>query len=125
AASTLTGDRPVGLEDTLEWTGVARIAGLDSGGTAVDSRHDNTDTGYLALDLDFDALRSKYGDLLTVDTIMDEINSHFLPQNNATVNNLQNISLATLSNQIPDTGNTFNFDFELTNISNTASNFWV
>lgn len=125
AATSLTGDRAIGLDDALEWTGVARIAVLNSDGTAVESRYGNTETGFLPLDIDFDSLRSKYGNLLTVDTIINEINTHFQPQNNAVVNNLQNISLATLSNQIPDTGDTFNFDFELSNISNSAANFWV
>lgn len=125
AATTLTGDRAVGYDEGLEWTGSVRIAALRSDGSAPNGRYDNVDGGFPALDLDLDALRSEYGDLLTVETIMNEINSHFAPRNNAVIENLQNVQLAALSNTVPDTGNTFNFDFELENISDTASNFWV
>lgn len=125
AASSLTGERAVGYEDALEWTGAARISVLMPDGTAPGSRYGNTDTGYLSLDLDFDALRSKYGDLLTVETIMNEINSHFQPQAKAAVGNLQDIQLTGISDFVPDTGDTFTFDFELENISATNGNFWV
>lgn len=124
-AQSLTGDRLVGYDEALEWTGSLRIAALKTDGTSPDSRYGNTESGYPALDLDLDALRSEYGDLLTVETIMKEINEHFQPQNNAVIGNMQNVELAAMSNVIPDTGNTFNFDFELSNISETASNFWV
>lgn len=124
-APQLTGERLVAADDALEWSGVVRIAALYETGGAVDSRYNNTETGYLALDLDLDALQGQYGDLLTMQNLIDEINTHFTPQNNAVVGNLQNIGLAAISDTIPDTGNTLNFDFELTNISDTSSNFWV
>lgn len=125
AASDLMGERPVGYDESFEWTGTARIAILNEDGTAPASRYDNSVAGYMALDLDFDAMRSQYGDLLTTQNIMDEINAHFQPQNNAVVGNMQDIALAAISNNVPDTGNTFNFDFDLKNISATDSNFWV
>lgn len=125
AASTLTGDRLVGYDDASEWTGTVRIAVLNPDGTAPDSYYSNTDTGHLALDLDLDALRGQYGSLLTTQNIMDEINAYFQPRNNAVVGNMQDITLASLSNTVPDTGNTYSFDFQLTNISATNSNFWV
>lgn len=125
AASTLTGDRLVGYDEGLEWSGTVRIAALMTDGLAPDSRYDNSEAGFPALDLDMDALRSEYGDLLTVETIMKEINEHFQPQNNAVIGNMQNVELAAMSNVIPDAGNTFDFDFELSNFSETASNFWV
>lgn len=125
AASSLTGDRAVGYDEAVEWTGTMRIAALMEDGTSPAGRYDNTDSGFPALDLNFDALRSQYGDLLTVETIMKEINSHFQPQNNASVGNMKNIQLAAISNTVPDAGNTFNFDFELENFSATASNFWM
>lgn len=122
--STLTGTRLVGHENLLEWTGTARIAALNENGTAPSSRYGDVDAGYLALDLDFDALRSEYGDRLTTDVIIREINSHFTPQNRAVVGNMNNIRMAAISDQVPDGGN-FTFDFELENISDTNSNFWV
>lgn len=125
AASTLTGDRLVAYEDSSEWTGMARIALLNPDGTAPGPYYGNLDSGYLALDLDFDAMRAQYGGLLTTQNIIDEINAHFTPQNNAVIGNLQNVGLAAISNTIPDTGNTFSFDFELTNVSDSTSNFWV
>src|SRR5690606_9603857 len=76
AASTLTGDRLVGYDEGLEWSGTVRIAALMTDGLAPDSRYDNSEAGFPALDLDMDALRSEYGDLLTVETIMKEINEH-------------------------------------------------
>jgi flagellar hook-associated protein 1 len=125
AASTLTGDRLVGYEDASEWSGTVRIAVLNEDGSAPDSYYDNTESGHLALDLDLDALRGQFGDLLTTQNIMDEINAYFQPQNNAVVNNMQDISIASLSNTVPDVGNTYSFDFQLENISSTNSNFWV
>jgi flagellar hook-associated protein FlgK len=125
AATSLTGDRAVGYDEGLEWSGTVRIAALRTDGSAPDARYGSSDGGFPALDLDLDALRSEYGDLLTVETIMNEINAHFAPRNNAVIENMQNVQLAALSNTVPDTGNTFNFDFELENISDSASNFWV
>lgn len=125
AAESLTGDRLVGYQDTSEWTGTARIAILNPDGTAPASYYDNVDGGYMALDLNFDAMRAQYGGLLTTQNIIDEINAHFQPQNNAVIGNMQNVGLAAISNTVPDTGNTFSFDFELTNMSDTNSNFWV
>lgn len=125
AATSLIGDRLVGLDDALEWAGTVRIAVMDTDGSAPNSRYANTESGFPALDLDLGALQSQYGDLLTVEIIMREINAHFQPQNNVVIENMQNVRLAAMSNTVPDTGNTFTFDFELENISSTASNFWV
>ncbi|MCH2546192.1 MAG: flagellar hook-associated protein FlgK [Alphaproteobacteria bacterium] len=125
AAGIMTAERPLGYDDATEWTGSARIAILNEDGTSPASRYSNTDFGFMALDLDFDAMRSQYGDLLTTQNIMDEINQHFAPQNKAVVNNMDNLGLAAISNTIPDTGNTFTFDVEMQNISATNSNLWV
>lgn len=125
SAQQLTGERAVGYEDAWEWTGTARIAVLNEDGTAPNSYYDNVDTKFLPLELNFDAMRGQFGDLLSTQNIIDEINAHFQPQNNAVVGNLQNIGIAAISNTVPDAGNTFNFDFELQNISATNSNFWV
>lgn len=124
AASTLSGARAIGYKDNLEWTGMARIAVLNENGTAVASRYGNTDSGYLPLEMDMEQLQSEFGNSLTVETFINEINAHFLPQNKAVVGNLNDIKIAALSNDIPD-GTDFTFDFELENISSTAANFWV
>lgn len=123
-ASTLTGTRSIGYENLLEWTGGARIAVLNADGTPVSSRYGHTDSGFLPLDLNFDQLRSEFGDRLTTQTIIDEINAHFLPQNKAVVGNLNDIRMSAISNTIPD-GTDFSFDLELENISSSNANFWV
>ena len=125
AISTMTGARAVGLNDPLEWTGTARIAVLNEDGSPVQSRYASTDTGFLALDLDFDSLRSELGDQLTTQTIINEINAHFQPQNKAVVGNMNNITISSLSGTIPDGSGNFAFDLELENISDSDSNLWV
>jgi flagellar hook-associated protein 1 FlgK len=125
AASELTGERAVGYQDAWNWSGTVRIAAIHEDGTAPDSYYDNTDTGFLALDLNFDELRSQFGGVLSTQDIINEINSYFQPQNNAVIGNLQNVGLSAISGTVPDTGGVFNFEFELQNISATNSNFWV
>lgn len=123
-ASSLTGTRLVGREDGVEWTGQMMIAALNADGSAPNSRYGSDEYGQLPLTVDFDKLRSEYGDMLTVETIMKEINSHFTPQNRAQVGGLSNISIASLSKALPGTG-VFDFDLDLQNISDLPVSLWV
>lgn len=115
-ASTLTGTRAVGREDTVNWTGKALVAVLNPDGTTPNANYASDTYGQLPLELDFNKLRSEYPEGVTVETIMKEINMHFTPQNHAAVGGLNNISLTSLTNNLPGTG-TFNFDLEMTNLS--------
>lgn len=123
-ATELTGSLLVRREDTLDWTGTAIISVVNSDGTAPESRYASETYGMSALELDFDALRSQYGDMITVDTIIKEINSYFTPQNHAVVGGLNNISLASLSTSLPGTG-VLDFDLELQNLSDDMASMFV
>ncbi|MBM3618075.1 MAG: flagellar hook-associated protein FlgK [Alphaproteobacteria bacterium] len=124
-ASTLTGTRLIGREDSVEWTGQMMIAALDPEGKTPDSRYVGDEYGQLPLTIDFDKLRSEYGDRLTVETIMKEINSYYTPQNRAEVGGLNNISIASLSKEIPGVSGIFEFDLDLQNITDSAISLWV
>lgn len=123
-ATTLTGTLPVRREDALDWTGTALISVVNPDGSTPGSRYASEEYGVSTLALDFDALRSEYGDQITVDTIIKEINSFYTPQNHAVVGGLNNISLASLSRSLPGTG-TLEFDFDLQNLGDAFSSMFV
>jgi flagellar hook-associated protein FlgK len=128
-ATALTGDRQVRATDQYSWLGAVRIAVLQSNGKPVSSLYaDESYTGIRALNLDLGALNSGQGNgTPTLQTIIDEINNHFgSPGNKAQVGNLNNIQLASDTNQLPSGAPPlFNFDLDLDNISSNGSKVFV
>jgi flagellar hook-associated protein 1 FlgK len=128
-ATSLTGDRQVSATDQFSWLGTVRIAVLQSDGKPVSSLYaDESYTGIRALKLDLGALNSGQGNgTPTLQTIIDEINNHFgSPGNKAQIGNLNNIQLASDTNQLPSGAPPlFNFDLDLDNISSNGSKVFV
>lgn len=126
-ASSYTGTRIVNAEDTSEWTGKVRIALLDSAGQAVRSPWLDETSGLRPLTIDFSKLQSEFGTgQPKVQTIIDEINGYYAqPQNKASLGPLNNIRLASDSEEIPGSPAQFSFDFDLENISANNTDFFV
>jgi flagellar hook-associated protein 1 FlgK len=127
AATTLTGTRLVSPGEIREWSGAVRIAVLNKDGSPADPYYQNEAAGLRPLTLDLSALDVGLGaGRADAQTIIDEINRYFgNGQPKATVGNMNNIQLAAVSDNIPDTAGVFNFNFELENISDLPSTFSV
>lgn len=127
-ADTYTGTRLVSAHEEFDWSGEVMIQVLDEDGAPVRSVYDDEAAGFRPLTLDLSALDSGYGaGVPTTQTIIDEINYHFnAPPIKAVSGNLNNIQLVSNTTQLPSAAiSTFDFDFELDNISATEADFWV
>lgn len=125
--SSLTGTRLVNPTDSNYWNGQVRIGALTSDGTPAGALY-NDETGVKPLLLDLSTLDGGNGaGQPTIQSIINEINGYYgPPQQKVTVSNLNNIQLAAIDNSLTaGAGNTFNFNFDLDNISANPATFRV
>lgn len=129
APTTLTGTRALNATTALNWSGNARIAILDRNGKPVPAGYvDEQFTGFRPLTLNLSKLDSGQGiGKPTTQTIIDEINNYFnAPQTKVVTGGLNNIQLATNTNQLPSGAPPqFNFDFDVENITNDPARLFV
>lgn len=114
---SLTGTTTVTSTTSLGFSGEVRIAVLNSDGSPILSPYSD-EYALRPLTLDLAKLDSGNGaGKPDIQTIIDEINYYYgAPQPRASVGNLQDITLAAVSNNITD-GGTAQFDLQLDNIS--------
>ncbi len=125
-ANSLTGTRAVFGTDYSQWGGSTRIAVLDSNGQPITSPYPDEPNGVQPLTLNLSTLDTGNGaGNPSVQGIINAINQFYTPSNKAEVGNLNNIQLVTDTAGIPNNAAKMNFDFDLTNISSTGSNFYV
>ncbi len=126
--NVLNGTRSVSAHDVYNWDGNVRIAVLDDNGQPVSSQFDHESaTGMRALDLDLTFLDGGTGaGQPDIQTIMDEINNHFNPPTTkVSLGNINNIQLVSITDEIPNASTSFEFDFDLENISGLDADFYV
>jgi flagellar hook-associated protein FlgK len=126
-ANSFTGTRLVFGQDYSQWTGSVRIAVLDATGNPIPAAYPDEPNGMPPLTLDLSTLDSGNGaGNPSVQGIIDAINQYYgVPQNKATVGNLNNIQLVSDSTALPNSSALFNFDFSLDNISGSDADFFV
>ncbi len=128
-ATDLTGTRLVRASDALSWSGEMMLAVLNEDGSPAASTYaDELYTGYRPLTLDFDFLKGLHPDeLVSMQTIIDEINNHFnAPPVKAVVGTLNNIQLVSNNSTMPQgIPPSFTFDFDLENIGALGSDLFV
>lgn len=129
-ALELNGSRLVQADEPTRWVGAFTIAVTDADGRAPASPYaDETWTGIRPLSLDLANLDGLEGDgagYPSTQAIIDEINNALGPRPaKLTLNNMNNIQLASLQGQIPAAGNRFEFNFDLENISSDRADFYV
>jgi flagellar hook-associated protein FlgK len=127
--SLYSGTRLVSASTPNDWAGQVRIAVLDTSGNPAQSQYiDELGTGFRPLTLDLSILNGGDGSgRPTTQAIIDEINNHFgAPPPKAKLANLNDIQIATNTNTLPSgSPPTFNFDFDLENISGETARFFV
>jgi flagellar hook-associated protein 1 FlgK len=126
--NVLTGTRAVSPTEAYNWEGKVMIAALDKNGKPIASPYRNeTHTGVRPLLLDLSQLDTGGGvGQPNMQGIIDEINHHFNPPTvKVNLGNLQNIQLVANTDRLPSTGLNFDFDFELENIAEAGSEFFV
>lgn len=125
--SSYTGTRPVSAAEYTGWEGQVTLAVLNEDGTPVASRYADDRDGLMPLTIDLNTLNGGAGaGKPSVQSIIDEINSYFgAPQNRIEMNNLYNIEMAAQTQSLPNSGNDFIFDFDLTNLSGVSENFFM
>lgn len=109
------------------WSGSVTIAALNEDGTPVTSRFVDEISGARPLTMDLGSLYSgtNFGEI-DMQTFINEINNHFgVPQNRLTVGNLNNVQLALVSDSVLEATPNITFDFDIENISDGSSDFWV
>lgn len=126
-ANSYTAERAMLPEDYTGLSGKVQIAVLNSDGTPVASPYPDETNGLTPLTLDFDKLNAGYGNgQPTLQSIIDEINNKFgAASNKASIGNLNQVELSSLSNNVPGVPPQFTFDFDLQNLSGTQSQFFV
>lgn len=127
-ATELTGTREVRANEAYNWAGSVRIAALDGNGDPIRSPFpDEGDSGVRPLNLDLSNLDGGNGaGQPDVQTIIDEINDHFNPPTTKVrVGNLNNIQLSAITDNLPNSANNFEFDFDIDNISGLDSDVYV
>lgn len=125
AAQALTGTRSVSASQSTSWAGLVRIAVLNKDGSPVTANYlDESYTGIRPLTMNLSALTDGFVGSVTgkpsLQTIVDEINSHFgSPDYKASLGNLNKIRLVADTDDLPlgVATNSFQFDFDLENIS--------
>lgn len=125
--NSYTGTTQVTGSSLSAYSGNLRIAILNPNGTPVSSPYADELNGLQPLTLDLSKISMGQGTGVTsVDGLINAINQYFgTPQNKLEIGNINNAELGLVSNNIPDTGNTLNFDFNLNNISNSDANFYL
>lgn len=124
----LTGTRLVNPYDAYNWEGSVRFAIMDENGNPAPTAYaDEQGTGVRALTLDLAKLDDGTGNYQpSLQNIIDEINNHFWPPAIKTeTGNLNNVQLVSDTMYLPQAPMSFSFDFDLDNISNFSSNFYV
>ena len=125
-ASSLTSTHLMVADEYSQWSGTVRIAVLGSDGKPLPGRY--TDEAVTRpLDLDLSKMDTGVGEgQPSLQGIIDEINRTFgVPQAKVELGNLNNISLVSNSTELPGTGQTLNFDFNMENISATGAKVFV
>ena len=125
--NSYTGTRAFNATDSTFWSGKVRFAVLDQNGKPVTSPYADEPAGMKPLTLDLSKLNSGNGDgYPSLQGIIDEFNQHYAaPGNKAKVGTLNNVRMAINSPQIPTSPPVLNFDFDLDNLSDKGSNFYV
>lgn len=122
-ANSYTGSRLLTASDFNSWTGSVRIAVLNANGQPITSPYIDESNGVAPLTLDLSALSDGSP---TVQNIIDAINQYYgAQQPKVEVGNLNNIQLISDIESLPATPPTLTFDFNLSNIAATGSNFYV
>ncbi len=126
-ANSYTGTRFVGPQEVWEWSGRVRIAVLQPDGRPIESVWTGETSGFRPLTIDFSTLDTGEGDgKPSMQGIIDEINQHFImPQNKASLGDINNIRLASDVQRIPSSTSSFEFDFDLENIAADSADFFV
>ena len=126
-ATSYTAERAMLPDDYTGISGKVQFAVLNADGTPVASPYPNETNGLAPLTLDFDTLDAGYGNgRPTLQSIIDEFNNYYgSPSNKASLGNLNQIELASSSNNIPGVPPQFTFDFATQNISGTQAQFFV
>lgn len=126
-AANFTGTRSVNATEYWEWQGRVRFALLGSDGRPVPSVYSGETSGFRPLKIDLGSLDTGGGaGKPTVQGIIDEINQHFhMPQNKASLGDINNIRLASDTTNLLSTSPSFTFDFDLENIAANAADFLV
>lgn len=129
AASSYTGTRAVRASEISDWSGRVQIAVLDPQGKPITAGYsDEAYTGIRPLTIDLSALNSGSGaGKPTVQSIIDEINNYYsAPRVKAHVGALNSIQLTSNTDALPNTvPPTFNFDFDVENLTGGTANFFV
>jgi len=125
-AASLTGTHLLSASDYSLWSGQINIAVLGSDGQpAVSPYPDETIVRPLTLDLSSMDSGNGKGQP-SVQAIIDEINRNFgTPQSKTEIGNLNNISLVSNTKTLPGSPPSFNFDFNMENISASNSGVFV
>ncbi|MGE0754466.1 MAG: flagellar hook-associated protein FlgK [Alphaproteobacteria bacterium] len=125
--ASYTGTRSVFSDEYRQWSGNVRIAVLNQDGTPAASHYSDEASGFRPLTLNLSQLNTGIGNgLLSMQGLVDEINRYFAPsESRVTLGNMNNIRVASGSNAIPGVPPEFTMDFDLENISNGESNFFV
>lgn len=125
--NSYTGTTLLSGNSTSVYSGSVRIAALGSNGTPVSSPYSDETNGLQPLTLNLATLNTGKGaGTVSVDGLINSINQYYgPPQNKVEIGNINNAQLALTSNNIPDSGNTISFAFNLNNISKSAAAFYV
>jgi flagellar hook-associated protein 1 FlgK len=125
--NSYTGTRLTAANAASQWSGSTQIALLDANGNPVPSPYGDEPNGLQPLTLNLAALQGTGANgTVTTNDIVNAINQYYgTPQNKTELGNINNVQLGMLSNDVPDTGNTLNFDFNLNNISSSNADFYV
>lgn len=126
-ANSYTGSHAVSGPQISEWSGQVRIAVLGANGQPISSNYSNQLNGFPPLLLDLAKLNSGDGQgRPSMQTIIDEINSYYgTPQKKVKLGNLNNIQLASNSENLPGSPPLFSFDLDLQNLSSGGSDVFV
>ena len=127
-ASQYVGTRLVSATATSQWSGSVRIGVVGTDGQPVSAPYANPAGAQLApLTIDLSSLDSGLGaGKPSTQTIIDEINQYYgSPQNKVQLGNLDNIRLASQTQTLPGNPPNFTFDFDLSNLSQSSSNFYL
>ncbi|HEU5046976.1 MAG TPA: flagellar hook-associated protein FlgK [Rickettsiales bacterium] len=125
--NSYTGTTLIKGSDISQYSGSVQIAVLGSNGSPVSSPYTDEPNGLQPLTLDLSALNTGKGNgTLSVDGLINTINQFYgPPQNKMELGNINNAQLDVVSDNIPDTGNTLNFAFNLNNISSGNADFYT
>lgn len=129
APTSYTGTRAVRALENADWSGSVRIAVLNAAGEPIQAGYEDEQfTGIRPLTLNLSQLNSGNGaGKPTMQSIIDEINNHYgAPQPKVRVGALNSIQLVSNNDMLPNAlPPTFNFDFDVENLTNGAADFFV